>query len=74
MKVLVKLFATFRENRFKTEEWELNEGTPVGDVLQRLNIAPKEVQILLVNGHDASDSVLLKEGDTLSLFPPVGGG
>jgi len=74
MKVEIRLFATFREGRFKKEVWELPEGTKVIDVLNRLGIKPEEVAILLVNGMNAESEYVLKDGDYISLFPPVGGG
>ena len=74
MKVEIRLFATFREGRFKKEVWELPEGTKVIDVLNRLEIKPEEVAILLVNGMNAEPEYVLKDGDYISLFPPVGGG
>lgn len=74
MEVTHKLFATFREGRFKVEKRELPEESQVGDVLKSLRIAPEEVAICLVNGRDANAQTILNEGDTLSLFPPVGGG
>lgn len=74
MKVEIRLFATFREGRFKKEVWELPEGTKVIDVLERLGIKPEEVAILLVNGLNVSFDHTLKDGDYISLFPPVGGG
>lgn len=74
MHITVKLFATFREGRFKAETWDLAQGTEVAEVLSRLKIKPEEASILLLNGRDAKLSQVLSEGDTLSLFPPVGGG
>ena len=74
MQVWVKLFATFRDGRFKEQTWELTEGTVVRDVLNRLQIDPSEVAILLVNGRDANPQTMLRHDDTLALFPPVGGG
>ena len=74
MRVTVKLFATFRDGRFKVEEQELSEGSCVLDVIQPLNIKPEELAICLVNGKDAKGHTMLKDGDTLALFPPVGGG
>ncbi len=74
MHVTVKLFATFRDGRFKVEEMELPEGTCVLDVIQPLNITPEEIAILYRNGKDAKPDTVLNDGDTLSLFPPVGGG
>lgn len=74
MRVTVKLFATFRDGRFKVEERELSEDSRVLDVLQQLTISPEEVAICLVNGRDVKEQHLLNDGDTIALFPPVGGG
>lgn len=74
MRVTVKLFATFREDRFKVEERDLPEDSRVLDVLLPLNIKPEEIAICLVNGRDTNEQHVLKEGDTIALFPPVGGG
>ena len=74
MRVTVKLFATFREGRFKVEVRELPEESVVADILRSLEIHPEEVAICLVNGRDAHEHHVLREGDTLALFPPVGGG
>ncbi len=74
VRVTVKLFATFRDGRFKVEERDLPEGSRVLDVLQSLNITPEEVAICLVNGRDVNEQHVIKNGDTIALFPPVGGG
>jgi len=74
MHVTVKLFATFREGRFKVEKRELQEESRLLDVLQPLNIKPEEVAICLVNGRNVNELHVLKDGDTIALFPPVGGG
>lgn len=74
MRVTIKLFATFRDGRFKAEVRDLPEGSCVLDVLQPMNIKPEEVAICLLNGKDANEHNVLNDGDTLALFPPVGGG
>ena len=74
MLIIVKLFATFRDGRFKVKEFEYPEGTRVQDVLQPLNITPEEIAILYRNGKDVKPETVLNDGDTLALFPPVGGG
>lgn len=74
VRVTIKLFATFRDGRFKVEERELSEGCRVLDVLQSINIKPEEIAICYINGKDANENRVLNEGDTLALFPPVGGG
>ena len=74
MRVTIKLFATFRDGRFKVEERDLPEGSCVFDVLEPLNIKSEEIAICLLNGKDANEHNVLHDGDTLALFPPVGGG
>jgi len=74
MLVNVKLFATLREGRFATEETELQENSRVMDVIKKYDLPLDEVAICLVNGRDADNDKVLKNGDTLSIFPPVGGG
>lgn len=74
MQVNVKLFATLREGRFKQEVTELENSSSVLDVLKKYELPLEEVAICLVNGRDADNEHVLKNGDTVSLFPPVGGG
>jgi len=74
VRVTVKLFASFRDGRFKVKERDLPEESRVLDVLEPLNIKPKEIAICLVNGRNVDEKHFLKDGDTLALFPPVGGG
>ncbi len=74
MQVKVKLFATFRENREKEQIMDLSEQAGIRDVLQRLEIAEEDVAVIFVNGRGVPLDHTLSEDDTLSLFPPVGGG
>jgi len=74
MQITVKLFATLRKGRFKVSSLELVPGTEVGQVADQLKIPREDLALIFVNGRDAELDHVLKEGDTLSLFPPVGGG
>jgi molybdopterin converting factor small subunit len=73
MKVKVKLFATLRNGRGKILDMDEQEGTII-KVADKLEIPEEEIAILLLNGRDAKLSDELTEGDTISIFPPVGGG
>jgi molybdopterin converting factor small subunit len=79
MEIEVKLFATLRDylpqesNRFSCK-MEVDEGTRVQDVLTRLKIPGEMPKIILVNGIHGKKEQVLKEGDVLSVFPPVAGG
>ncbi|MDF2519874.1 MAG: molybdenum cofactor biosynthesis protein MoaD [Clostridia bacterium] len=74
MQVNVKLFASLREGRFKTEVVDFDSNSRVIDVMNKYELPPEEVAICLVNGRDADNEHVLQNGDTVSLFPPVGGG
>ena len=75
MLVTVKLFAQYREGRFKVEERAYHEGISAQEIIDELGV-DKELPlgVLMVNGRHESQSYLLKEGDVISLFPKVGGG
>ena len=74
MLVEVRLFATFREGRFKQKQLELPDGSSLGDLLASLNIAERDARILLVNGIAASAEHKLAPHDVVSIFPPMAGG
>lgn len=74
MQVTVKLFANFRINRFKQENREYSSAISVGEIVEELGIPDSEVGIIFINGRNVTMDRLLVEGDTLSLFPLVGGG
>ncbi|UFS69203.1 MoaD/ThiS family protein [Geomonas sp. RF6] len=74
MKITVKLFASFRDNRFKVADREYPCGTTGRSVMEEVGITEEEMGIVLVNGRHVSLDDALQEGDTLSMFPLVGGG
>lgn len=74
MPVTVKLFATFRQGRFEREERELAPGATTGDLVDGLAIRRAEVGVLLVNGRHAGFDRALAPGETVSIFPLIGGG
>lgn len=74
MKITVKLFAVFRNDRFKIEDREYPNNTTVGDVLASLDIENPELGVALINGRHVTIEHELTDGQTLSLFPKVGGG
>ncbi len=52
----------------------LQEGSTVGDVMERLGVPSAEVRQCFVNGlHREADHVLRGQ-DELAFFPPIGGG
>jgi molybdopterin converting factor small subunit len=74
VQVTVKLFATLRTNRFKVKVLDYSSGTTILDVARDLDIPKEELALTLVNGISVEVDHEIRDGDTLSLFPPVGGG
>jgi molybdopterin synthase sulfur carrier subunit len=74
MKVTIKLFAYFRDSRFKTEDRELGEGTIVGDVVDSLHIGRDEVGVAMINSRHTTFETKLGENNILAIFPVIGGG
>lgn len=72
--VKVRLFANLRENRDKEMMIELGEGSTIKDIIEILNISREDAAILLVNGLGAELDKILEDNDTVSIFPPLGGG
>jgi molybdopterin converting factor small subunit len=74
MNITVKLFATLRQGKFDIDTLDLPPGTSVGDIVKNLSIPEEEVTLIFVNGVHGELQTEVKDGDTLALFPPVGGG
>ncbi len=74
MLITVKLFATFRNGRFKVAGQALPPGTDCRTIVLSLGLTEEEIGVVMVNGRHAALDYVLQESDTLSLFPLVGGG
>ena len=74
MHITVKLFATFRHSRFKIAGQEHPGGSVCRDIMDGLGLSEAEIGVVMVNGRHAVLDQVLREGDTLSLFPLIGGG
>jgi len=79
MEIEVKLFATLRNylpkgsSRFSCK-MGIDGSTRIQDILLRLKIPEQIPKIILINGVHGKKEQILKEGDVLSVFPPVAGG
>jgi len=79
MKIKVQLFANLRDYLPKGSlksscVLEVECPNSVADVLNQLRIPSDHPKIILINGSPGKETDLLKEGDILSIFPPVEGG
>jgi molybdopterin synthase sulfur carrier subunit len=74
MQITVKLFATLRVGRIAEETREYPPGTKIADIIGALGIAEKEIGMIMLNNRHAEPDRQLSDGDSLALFPLVGGG
>ena len=74
MQITVKLFATFRVGRFAAETRDYPEGTRIAEVIGELRIPEAKIGMIMLNNKHAEPDQQLNDGDSLSLFPLVGGG
>jgi len=82
--VEVKLFAGLRDRLPSAQRGrarlELAPGTTLGALIERLEIAREQAQMVLVNGLQVSrapgvrERRVLADGDVVAIFPPVAGG
>lgn len=70
----IRLFATFRDGRQKIYQMDSSDFSTVNNILNKLEILPENVAICLINGFHQPTEMTIKDGDIISLFPPVGGG
>jgi len=74
MKITVKLFASFRAGRFDIETGDYPDGTTVADVVESLKLRQAELGIMMVNNRHVKLERPLVDGETLAIFPLLGGG
>jgi molybdopterin converting factor small subunit len=79
MEIDLRLFASLRkklpsEVRGKASI-PLEEGATIADLIKKMDIPEHLAQMVLVNGNQEKERTLtLKDGDVVSIFPPVAGG
>jgi molybdopterin converting factor small subunit len=80
MEITVRLLASYRQylpvrhDKYAGYPLHLGCETTVRAVLDRLPIPGDDAYTFLVNGRHAWEDQALQDGDTLSVFPAVGGG
>jgi molybdopterin converting factor small subunit len=79
MEIEVKLFATLRDylpkgsSRFSCK-MEVDGSTRIQDIFYQLKLPDEMPKIILINGVHGKKEQILKDGDVVSIFPPVAGG
>jgi molybdopterin converting factor small subunit len=75
MEITIKLFAYFRDGRFKEAASRFfDHGTTPEEVITSLGIDLDDVGVVMVNNRHAAMDYCLQQGDVLAIFPKIGGG
>lgn len=74
--VKINLYATLREHIGGAPSigFEIEPGQTVEQVLTGLGVPPEQTRIIFVNNRAAGLSEVLQGGETLGVFPAIGGG
>jgi sulfur-carrier protein len=79
MVIELHLFATLakylpEDATSKTAMIAMAPGETVQDLITGLGIPENTVKLIFINGVHGKKNTILKDGDRVGLFPPVGGG
>jgi len=79
MRVRAKLFATLSRHFAGVMpgtpvEVEVSDGAMLVDLVDQLRLSHEEVKMVFVNGRIQPLDYVLRPGDEVGIFPPVGGG
>ncbi len=76
MNIKVKFFADLRNRFGKESACRLPEGSTIADLFKQVELPEELTRIVLVNGKSIEGNMNygLCDKDTVSIFPPVGGG
>ncbi|MGB3346748.1 MAG: MoaD/ThiS family protein [Candidatus Humimicrobiia bacterium] len=75
--IQVKLYANLVQySKSKKKEFEIlwSDGMNVEKILKDEGISKKITKIIMINGRRQDIDFVLKDGDRVAIFPPVGGG
>ncbi|MCX5799524.1 MAG: MoaD/ThiS family protein [Proteobacteria bacterium] len=79
MEIEIRLFATFREylpkgsGSFSCKKILQGE-TTVGEIIRELKLPDNIPKIIIIRGNHVKEDYVVKDGDLVSIFPPIGGG
>lgn len=73
--IQIKLFATLQ--RFmpaSADKYAIETGTSIRALLQQLELPEDKAKLIFIDGLKAELTTVLKGGERIGIFPPVGGG
>jgi molybdopterin synthase sulfur carrier subunit len=72
--IKIKLFATFRKDRFKQKDIELPDNATLSEVMKPLCLPESQAKIVMVNGISTVEDCPLHDNDVIAIFPRIAGG
>ena len=73
--IQIKLFASLQKFMpASAENYAIEAGITVGALLQQMDIPQEMIKLVFVNNVRAELTSILKGGERVGIFPPVGGG
>jgi len=73
--VQMRLFGTLRDlSPANVEVFPVAPNTTIEDLLGEAGIPPGTVHLIVMNGEQVDRDALVCDGDTIEVFPPLGGG
>ena len=72
----IKLFASLKKylSADSARRYSVEPGTPLSALLDQLGIPEDEVKLIFIDGVKKDANVLLRGGERVGVFPPIGGG
>ena len=75
MTIDLRLFATLQQfEPPAAHTYQLELETPVRTLVKQLGIPEMKAKLIFINGVKGDLDTVLKDGDRVGIFPPVGGG
>lgn len=73
--VQIRLFATLQKFMpASAENYAIEKGISISTLLQQLDIPENKAKLVFIDGLKAELTTVLKGGERIGIFPPVGGG
>ena len=73
--IQIRLFASLQKFMpASAENYAIEAGITVGELLEQLNIPQDMIKLVFIDNVHAELTSILKGGERVGIFPPVGGG
>jgi sulfur carrier protein ThiS len=72
--ITVTLGGPLKKYRLAADTVDVPPGTTISGILSTLGIPAESVSLLVLNGSKALATEVLKDGDHITIYPPVCGG